>query len=71
MTGVPADLKAMTLYNRALVHAAGGDDQKGIDDLDAVLAMQEVLINVKTMAREKLLRMERRATDGKHPSPRA
>lgn len=52
----------MVLYNRALVHVAAGDDQKGAVDLDAVLAMNEALVNVKTMARQKLVRMEFRAS---------
>ena len=58
MAETPADLRAMLLYNRALVYVAAGDDQKGADDLDAVLAMNEALVNVKTMARQKLARME-------------
>ena len=58
--GVSADLMAMALYNRALVYVATGDNQKGAADLDAVLAMKETLINIKTMARMKLARMESR-----------
>ena len=62
MSGAPADLMAMVLYNRALVYVAAGDDRKGADDLDAVLAMNEALENVRTMARQKLARMESRAS---------
>ena len=62
MPGTPADLLVMVLYNRALVYVAAGDDQKGTADLDAVLAMDESLVNVKTMARQKLARMESRAS---------
>ena len=62
MPDTPADLLAMVLYNRALVYVAAGDDQKGAADLDAVLAMNEALVNVKTMARQKLARMESRAS---------
>ena len=62
MPGMPADLLAMALYNRALVYVAEGDDRKGAADLDAVLAMNEALVNVKTMARQKLARMESRAS---------
>ena len=62
MPDTPADLMAMVLYNRALVHVAAGDDQKGAVDLDAVLAMNEALVNVKTMARQKLARMESRSS---------
>ena len=57
---VPPDVKAMALYNRALVHTAAKDNPKAIDDLNAVLAMEEPLANVKTAARQKLVRMERR-----------
>ncbi len=61
MPGTPADLVAMVLYNRALVYVASGDDRKGADDLDAVLAMNEALVKVKTMARQKLARMKSRS----------
>lgn len=37
----PAKVKAMVLFNRALVHVAMGDDRKRDDDLDAVIAMDE------------------------------
>lgn len=62
MPGAPADLLAMVLYNRALVYVAAGDDKKAAADLDAVLALNESLVNVKTMARQKLARMESRAS---------
>ena len=61
MPDTSADLKAMALYNRALVHVAAGDDRKGVDDLNAVLAMDEAPVNVKTMARHKLAGMESRS----------
>jgi hypothetical protein len=57
MPGVPADVRAMALYNRALVHSAAGDDIQATGDLDSILAMTETLINVKTSARQKLARM--------------
>ncbi len=58
MPGMPADLTAMVLYNRALVHVAAGDDGKGVVDLAAVLAMNGAIVNVKSMARQKLARMQ-------------
>lgn len=61
MIAVPADVKAMALYNRALAHLASGDNPKGVGDLDAVLAMREGLVNIKTQARQKLVRMKQRA----------
>ncbi len=65
MPGTPAGLMAMVLYNRALAHVAAGDERNGIVDLDAVLAMSETLVNVKTMARQKLARMESRSRKSK------
>jgi hypothetical protein len=34
MQDTAADVKAMALYNRGLVHVATGDGQKGVDDFD-------------------------------------
>ena len=60
MRDVPPDVKAMALYNRALGHTAAKDNHMAIDDLNAVLAMAEPLDHVKTAAKQKLVRMERR-----------
>jgi hypothetical protein len=57
----PADVTAKTLYNRAVAYVASGETKKGTDDLQAVLAMKEMLINVKTMSRQKLARMDAKA----------
>jgi len=62
MPDTPADVLAMVLYNRSLAYVATGEDRKGADDLEAVLAMDEALVNVKTMARHKLVRMESRSS---------
>lgn len=64
----PADVRAMALYNRALVYAAVGEDGKATADLELVLAMEESFINIKTMAKQKLARMVDRASKkpGKH-----
>ena len=61
---VPDDVKAMALYNRALVYVATGDDSKGVDDLDTVLAMDGgiMIVNVKTMAKRKLGKMKSRCS---------
>ena len=61
MPDAPANVKAMVLYNRALVHVANGDFCKGADDLEAVLEMDEAPVNVKTMARQKLAKREVRS----------
>ncbi len=55
------NVKAMALYNRALVYAAAGDRPKAIADLNVVLAMTEQLTEIKTEARRKLVRMQRHA----------
>jgi hypothetical protein len=61
MPDAPSDVKAMALYNRALVRVAVGDDRDGVDDLHAVLTMDEAPLKVKAMARQKLARMESRS----------
>jgi len=69
----PSDVKSMALYNRALVYAADGDDEKATDDLNLVLAMAKTPTEVKTEARRKLERMKRqpstrRAADREEPT---
>jgi hypothetical protein len=54
----PPNVKAMVLYNRDLVHVATGDFSKGVVDLDAVMAMDEVPVSVKIRARQKLAKKE-------------
>ena len=61
----PANLKAMALYNRALVYAAVGEDPKVTKDLSDILAMTEAPDSVRIEARRKLVRMQRRSRDGK------
>jgi hypothetical protein len=58
MPDAPSGVKAMALYNRAMAHVATGDYRKGVDDLDAVLAMAEAPVNIKRMARRKLAKRE-------------
>lgn len=62
MPNASPDVKAMGQYNRALVHLAAKNDSKAIEDLNLILAMKETLTNVKTMARQELLRIEHRST---------
>jgi hypothetical protein len=58
--GLPTDVKAMVLFNRALVFVASGERQKGIGDLDSVLAMDDLLPDVRTMAKIKLEKLNSR-----------
>ena len=62
LRATPPDLSAMVLYHRGLVYVTSGDHRKGTEDLQAVLAMTETLINVKTLARQKLARMAAQAS---------
>jgi hypothetical protein len=59
LDNVPADLRAMSLFNRALVSYAEGAETDAIRDLNEVLAMTDIAETVKTEARRKLVRMER------------
>jgi hypothetical protein len=54
MPGAPPNVKAMVLHNRALVHMATGDFSRGVDDLDAVMVMDNAPMSVKTRTRQKL-----------------
>lgn len=53
----PEDLRAMALYNRALLFAALDKFSEAVDDLDAVLAMADSLREIKLAARRRLDRM--------------
>lgn len=65
MPDTPEYMIAMALYNRALAHVSIGENQKGTEDLNAVLGIDHAPANVKTVARQKLARMEARARKSK------
>lgn len=56
----PADVKATALFNRALVYAATGMEPKAKEDLNLILAMKDALPDLKTAARQRLVRMQRK-----------
>lgn len=58
--GIPTDVQGMALYNRALMYLALGKHDQGTQDLEAVLALKGSLHSIKTMARQKLFRMDAR-----------
>jgi hypothetical protein len=60
MPDAPADLRAMALYNRALLYAAANEISDAIQDLSEVLAMEASPHKVKSAARQKIDRMQRR-----------
>jgi hypothetical protein len=55
--GAPDDLRAMALYNRALLFAALDKFSEAVDDLNAILAMADPLREIKLAARRRLDRM--------------
>lgn len=57
----PKDIVSMALFNRGLVFVASGEMAKGINDLEAVLEMDNSPSNVRTMARQKLVRIKSRS----------
>jgi hypothetical protein len=59
MRDAPADLRAMALYNRALLYAASNEIPKAIQDLNAVLAMTAAPHKVTSAAKQKLDRIQR------------
>ena len=62
----PEDVKAMALYNRALLFAAQGDNSKAAADLNAIMAMPIRVRGVTTAAKQRLERLHHRqdaATD--------
>lgn len=58
MPDAPSYVKKMALHDRALLHVAAGNDRNGVDDFDAVLAIDKTLVSLKTIARRRLARME-------------
>ena len=60
----PEDVRAMALYNRALVFAAAGETTKAVADLQALLAIPVPLREIKSAARRRLDRMHRQHDAG-------
>lgn len=60
LADAPDDVKAMALYNRALLFAARGDRHKAAADLNAVMAMPTSVRGVTAAARRRLERLQHR-----------
>jgi hypothetical protein len=56
----PDDVKAMALYNRALLFAADGNSDKALTDLNAIMDMPIPLQGVKLAAKRRLDRLQHR-----------
>jgi hypothetical protein len=57
---VPDDVKAMALYNRAILFAAKGEREKAATDLNAIMEMSAPVRGVTDAARRRLDRLQRR-----------
>ena len=57
---IPADVKAMALYNRALAYSAMHEDAQSAADLAAVLQMPEAPENIRIAAQQRQERVRRR-----------
>jgi hypothetical protein len=60
LDNAPDDVKAMALYNRALLFAAQGDQSKAATDLNAIMVMPTSVRGVTDAARRRLERLQRR-----------
>jgi tetratricopeptide (TPR) repeat protein len=58
MVDAPEDVRAMALYNRALLYVSDKSFPKAVADLNAVLAISTPLRQIKSAARQKLDRMK-------------
>jgi hypothetical protein len=56
----PDDVKAMALYNRALLLAAEGNTIRALADLQSIIKMPSALRGVKLAARRRLERLQHR-----------
>jgi tetratricopeptide (TPR) repeat protein len=56
----PEDVKAMALYNRALLFAIQGDSGKALADLNAIVTMPISVPGVTVAARRRLERLQHR-----------
>jgi len=57
---IPADVKAMALYNRALAYSAMDQDDKAAEDLAALLEVPGLPENIATAAQQRRERIRRR-----------
>ena len=60
LDNAPDDVKAMALYNRALLFAAQGDQSKAAADLNAIMVMPTSVRGVTDAARRRLERLQHR-----------
>ena len=61
MGTLSSSLRARVLFNRALVHSALKNEEQAMTDLEEVLKLPEVPDNVQSAAKERLVRLRKRA----------
>lgn len=54
-------VRGQALFNRALAYSSIKEDDKAMKDLQAVIAMRDIPENVQVAARERLVRVNKRA----------
>jgi hypothetical protein len=64
----PNDVKAMALYNRAILFAADGNMDKALADLQAIMEMPIPMNGVKLAARRRLERLQHRRDAAQRPN---
>jgi hypothetical protein len=66
----PDDVKAMALYNRALIFASSGKTDKASADLKVVMALPIPSNGVKLAAKRRLERLQHRREAAENPNRR-
>ena len=61
MPKIPADVRAMAIYNRALAYSAIHQDAKAAEDLGVVLQTPGLPESVRTAAEQRRERIRRRS----------
>jgi tetratricopeptide (TPR) repeat protein len=70
LPNAPDDVKAMALYNRALVLAASGAVDQAVADLQIVMELPGSLHTIKLAARRRLERLKNRHDAAARPTGR-
>ena len=60
MPKIPADVRAMAIYNRALAYSAIDDEAKSVEDLSTLLDLREIYENIRTAVQQRRERLRRR-----------
>jgi tetratricopeptide (TPR) repeat protein len=67
MAKIPADVRAMAIYNRALAYSAIDDEVKSIEDLSTLLDLPGVPENIRTAVQQRRERLRRRSEKSDSP----